>query len=262
MSSIAAPPVVLIVASNDPSGGAGIAADIQTVTALGGHPAPVLAALTVQDTVNAYRVEAVSAQLVAEQMRTVLSDLPVRAVKLGLLARAETGVAVAEVLAAHRAIPVVMDPVLVASGGTRLAEDALIKVYLDHLLPLTILLTPNAAESRRLVPAAADAPARAALLLAHGARHVLLKGADENTSEVHNTLFNHDGSRVDYTWPRLPHTYHGSGCTLASAIAALLANGRSLPAAVQEAQAFTWKSLEQGWRPGRGQHLPHRRWSP
>lgn len=258
MSSIAIPPVVLIVAGNDPSGGAGIAADIQTVTALGGHPAPVLAALTVQDTLNAYRVEAVSAQLVSEQMRTALAELPVRAIKLGLLASAEAGMAVAEVLAAHRGIPVVVDPVLATSGGKKLAEDALIKVYLDHLLPLATLLTPNADESRRLAPTAADAPTRAAQLLAHGARHVLLKGADENTPEVHNTLFNRDGSHTDYTWPRLPHTYHGSGCTLASAIAALLASGHPLPAAVAQAQAFTWKSLEQGWQPGHGQHLPRR----
>ena len=259
MRVTAQPPVVLVIAGNDPSGGAGLAADIQALTALGAHPAPVVAALTVQDSVDVTRVQTVEPALVVEQAERVLADMPVRAVKLGLLASAETGAAVAELLARHRGLPLVVDPVLAASGGGRLAEDALMDVYLKRLFPLASVATPNAAESRRLAPKAADAAARGAALLATGAAHVLLKGADEDTPDVANILFSRDGPREDFIWPRLPESYHGSGCTLASALAALLARGLPVPEAAREAQRYTWEALKRGYRPGRGQYVPDRR---
>lgn len=258
MHETAQPPVVLVIAGNDPSGGAGLAADIQALTALGAHPAPVVAALTVQDSVDVMRVKVVEPELVVEQAERVLADMPVKAVKLGLLASAATGAAVAGLLAQHRHIPLVVDPVLAASGGGRLAEDALMEVYLKRLFPLAAVATPNAAESRRLAPEAADVAARGAALLATGAAHVLLKGADEDTLEVVNSLFS-NGAREDLTWPRLPGSYHGSGCTLASSIAALLARGTPVPEAVREAQRYTWQALNRGFRPGRGQSIPARR---
>lgn len=256
------PPVVLIIAGNDPSGGAGLAADMQAITALAAHPAPVVTALTVQDSVNAYQVEAVAADLVRAQAETVLQDMPVAAIKLGLLANAAIGQSVAALLRQHRHIPVVLDPVLVAAGGAPLAEQALVTVYLEQLLPLATAVTPNAVESRRLAPQATDAAGRAAVLLARGAQHVLVKGADENTPDVCNTLFSHGGSHREFTWPRLPGNYHGSGCTLASAIAALIAHGYAVPEAVEQAQAYTWKTLQQGWRLGKGQTIPNRRVMP
>lgn len=262
MRASSQPPVVLIIAGNDPSGGAGLAADMQAITALGAHPAPVVTAVTVQDTVNAYQVEAVAAELVRMQAETVLQDMPVAAIKLGLLANAAIGQSVATLLQQHRRIPVVLDPVLVAAGGAALAEQALVAVYLEKLLPLATVVTPNAVESRRLAPQAVDAAGRAAALLARGAQHVLVKGADENTPDVHNTLFSHGGSHNEFTWPRLPGNYHGSGCTLASAIAALIAQGRTVPEAVEKAQAYTWNSLQQGWRLGRGQSIPNRQITP
>ena len=258
MRESAQPPVVLVIAGNDPSGGAGLAADIQALTALGAHPAPVVAALTVQDSVDVARVEAVEPALVLEQAERVLADMPVRAVKLGLLAGAATGSAVADLLAKHRDLPLVVDPVLAASGGGRLAEDALMDVYLKRLFPLATVVTPNAAESRRLAPLARDAAARGAMLLATGAAHVLLKGADEDTPEVVNSLFSRGGGHEGFTWPRLPESYHGSGCTLASALAALLARGKPVPTAVREAQRYTWDALKHGFRPGRGQYVPRR----
>lgn len=253
------PPVVLILAGNDPSGGAGLAADTQAITALGAHPAPVVTSLTVQDTVNAYRVEAVAAEFVAAQAEAVLKDLHVAAIKLGLLANAAIGGTVAKLLRQHSQIPVVLDPVLVAAGGAALAEQELIAVYLEQLLPLATIVTPNAAESRRLAPSAPDAASRAAALLAHGARNVLIKGADENTPEVRNTLFSRGHEPREFTWPRLPGIYHGSGCTLASALAALLAADAPVPDAVEKAQAYTWNALQQGWQLGHGQKIPNRR---
>jgi len=262
MSAAINPPVVLIIAGNDPSGGAGLAADIQAVTALGAHPAPVVTALTLQDTRNVQCVEAVSPQWIVQQAEAVLADMQVAAIKLGLLANAAIGKAVARMLRTHTGIPVVADPVLVAGGGAALAEADLLAVYLETLLPLATIVTPNVAESRRLVPQARDAQSRAAGLLARGCRHVLIKGADEDTSEVHNFLYNHDGSHQEFVWPRLPGKYHGSGCTLASTLAALLAQGIDMTQAVDRAQAYTYKTLQQSWRLGRGQMIPNRRIAP
>jgi hydroxymethylpyrimidine/phosphomethylpyrimidine kinase len=257
----AIPPTVLVVAGNDPSGGAGIAADLQAITAAGGHPAPVITALTVQDTVNASRVEPAAPELVTAQMTAVLQDIPVAAIKLGLLATAQIAAAVAEVLARHPGIPVVMDPVLVAAGGARLAEEALVDVMLQRLCPLTTLLTPNAHEIRRLAPGLDDMAGRAAALRRAGCDYVLAKGGDEadaGGNEVLNTLYGPGGARL-FRWPRLAGSFHGSGCTLASACAARIARGDTIEDAVAHAQALTHGWLEQAFQPGRGQRVPLRR---
>ena len=258
MQKNAAPPVVLVVAGNDPSGGAGLAADIQAITALGAYPAPVVAALTVQDPVDVYRVEAVDAALVVEQARRVLENMPVAAIKLGLLATSTVGTAVADLLARYSHLPLVVDPVVWAGGGAPLVEETLIEVYRRRLFPVATLVTPNAAESRRLAAAGGGLAACAEEFLASGTQHVLIKGADEDTPEVHNTLFSRDRGHQDFRWPRLPGTYHGSGCTLASAIAALLACGQSLPSAVEAAQRYTWRTLRDGWQLSAGQRIPNR----
>jgi hydroxymethylpyrimidine/phosphomethylpyrimidine kinase len=255
------PPTVLVIAGNDPSGGAGIAADIQAITAAGAHPAPVITALTVQDTVNASRVEPASAELVAAQAAAVLEDIPVRAVKIGLLATADIARAVADLLALQPHIPVVLDPVLVAAGGAALAEEALVDVILRQLCPLTTLLTPNALEIRRLAPGRDDIPGRADALLQAGCDWVLAKGgdeADEGRGEVCNTLYG-GGSARTFRWPRLEGSFHGSGCTLASACAARIALGDPVEQAVERAQGLVHGWLEQAFRPGRGQLVPLRR---
>lgn len=258
MQRASIPPVVLIIAGNDPTGGAGLAADIQAVSALGAYPAPVVAALTVQDSRDVSRVEPVDPVLVSQQAEAVLADLPVAAVKLGLLASAAVGRAVAALLRRHPSLPLVVDPVLRAGGGGVLAEDALLDVYRREIFPLATLLTPNAAEARRLAPGAMDTAAQGKALLALGAAHVLIKGADEATPDVRNLFMGTDGGREEFSWPRLPGVYHGSGCTLASAAAALLARGESSAAAVRKAQDYTWKALQAGWQPGQGQRIPNR----
>lgn len=260
MQQMTPPPVVLVIAGNDPSGGAGIAADIQAITRLGCHPAPVVAALTVQDTVNAYAVESVAAEFVADQADKVLRDLPVRAIKLGLLGSAANGEAVAALLSRHPGIPVVTDPVLVAAGGARLAEDQLVSVYLQRILPHTTVLTPNALELRRLAPDLPDTRARAFALLGHGASWVLAKGGDEDTPAVENFLFrrNDDGEPHAWKTERLEGGHHGSGCTLAAAITAGLARGEPVPEAINRAQQFTFSALASGWALGHGQRIPNR----
>ena len=253
------PPVVLLIAGNDPSGGAGLTADIQAVTAAGAHPAPVVTALTVQDSRDVYRVEAMAAELVSAQARAILADMPVAAIKLGLLSNVANGRAVAALLREHAEVPVVVDPVLVASGGAVLVEEALVDVYWKDIFPLATLITPNAAESRRFVPQARDVAARAAALLQTGARHVLIKGGDEDSSKVHNHLFGPGGLHEQMTWPRLPGGFHGSGCTLASAIAARLGLRMDISSAVRDGQRYTWDALDRAWALGQGRRIPARR---
>jgi hydroxymethylpyrimidine/phosphomethylpyrimidine kinase len=256
--SDAVPPCVLIISGNDPSGGAGIAADLQAVSALGAHPAPVITALTVQDTVNAWRVDPVDPGLVAEQARAVLADLPVAAVKIGLLADARIGAAVAEVLEEHPGPRVVLDPVLVAAGGAELAERDIEDVMMDRLFPLATVVTPNALELRRLGGEDGDRASRARRLLDTGAGWILAKGADEDTPGVDNVLFGPGDFMEVSRWRRLPGDYHGSGCTLAAAISAFLAAGAAVQRAVAEAQKYTYECLLQAYRPGRGQFVPRR----
>lgn len=252
------PPVVLVIAGNDPSGGAGICADTQTVTRLGCHPAPVLSSLTVQDTVNAYAVQALNPDFVRDQAECLLKDLPVGAIKLGLLGTAEIGSAVARLLERHPHIPVVTDPVLVAAGGAALAEEQLVDVYRQELLPRTTVLTPNALELRRLTSASDDIIELAMQLHQLGSDWVLAKGGDEDTPAVENFLFGSDGLQQSWQWERLPGEHHGSGCTLASAIAAFLARGETVLQAVDHAQEFTFAALANGWQIGKGQLIPNR----
>jgi hydroxymethylpyrimidine/phosphomethylpyrimidine kinase len=261
--SQSSPPTVLIVAGNDPSGGAGVAADLQTVTALGGHPAPVITALTVQDTRNATAVVPADADLVVDQIRAVLEDQTVAAVKIGLLASAAIARAVAHVLAeTQQPMPVVLDPVLVAAGGAALAEQDLERVLVNSLMPLASIVTPNAHEIRALAPDADTPEDRARRLLESGCGFVLAKGGDEPSADVENVLYGADGTVRRWTWSRLPHEYHGSGCTLAAAIATGLARGRSPGEAVDAAQIWTQAALAAAFRPGRGQHVPLRTAAP
>ncbi|MDX1454203.1 MAG: hydroxymethylpyrimidine/phosphomethylpyrimidine kinase [Gammaproteobacteria bacterium] len=253
-------PSVLVIAGNDPSGGAGLAADIQAISATGAHPAPVVTSLTVQDTINAYEIEPVEPFFVRFQAETVLKDLNIKAIKLGLLATAEIGMEVARLLAKIPEIPVVADPVLVAAGGARLAEERLLEVYLHEILPRATVLTPNAEEIRALAPGENSQSARATRLLSTGCQYVLCKGGDEDTPEVENTLYKRDGQHRSWRWERVPGSHHGSGCTLASAIASFLAQGESMERAVKHAQQFTQEAIARGFKPGRGQDVPWRSW--
>lgn len=257
-------PVVMILATNDPSGGAGIAADIETLVSLGCHPAPVILALTVQNTHNVQAILPVAPDQVLAQARAVLADMPVAAFKIGVIGNADNAVALHTLLSTHPDIPVILDPVLAASGGTELANAALIEAIQDLLLPLTTVLTPNSVEARRLAPEADTLNACAMALLARGCQYVLLSGGHEPGAEVINTLYGNNRLLESWRWPRLPADYHGSGCTLASAVAALIAQSRGLInpdppySAIQRAQDYTWRALQAGYQAGGGQWLPNR----
>lgn len=249
----AAPPIVLAIAASDPTGGAGIQADLLTLASLGCHPASAITALTVQDTHGVARIEAVEADLVVAQARAVLADLPVAAVKLGVLGSPANAAAVAQLLAEHPKLPVVLDPVLASGRGDPLADAASLQV----LLPRTTVLTPNSVEARRL--AGLDVLEECARKIVQtGCRYVLVTGTHEAGPQVVNTLYDARGKVREDRWPRLPGSYHGSGCTLASALAAFLARGMGIPEAARAAQDYTWQALASGFRPGSGQWLPDR----
>jgi hydroxymethylpyrimidine/phosphomethylpyrimidine kinase len=244
------PPLVLSFAATDPTGGAGLQADVLTLAALGCHPLSVATAVTVQDTHGVARVEALEAQLVAEQAARLLAELAVAAFKIGVIASAANAQAIAALLAAHPRVPVVLDPVLASGRGDALADAATREALREALVPRATVLTPNTLEAHALGGVAA--------CLARGCRYVLVTGTHAETPEVVNTLHSAQGVEREDRWPRLPGSFHGSGCTLAAAIAARLAHGDPVPAAVRAAQDYTWRALERGFRPAGGQYLPVR----
>jgi len=256
---------VLAFAGTDPSGGAGLQADVLTLAARGCHPLSVVTAITVQDTTGVAAVQAIAAGWVTDQARRALADMRVSAIKIGLVGSAENAAAIAAILADHSDVPVVLDPVLASGRGDALASADAVAALCELLVPRATVLTPNSLEARRLAFAAERGPdatgtlAEAAQrLLARGAEYVLVTGTHEPTPQVINTLYGARGMVRSDHWERLPGSYHGSGCTLAAAIAAGLASGHAVAEAVRAAQRYVWQALAQGFRPGAGQHIPDR----
>ena len=223
----------------------------------------MVTALTVQDTTGVEGVLAVDAGWVADQARALLEDIPVAVFKFGMLGSVEAIAAIAEIVADYPEVPLVFDPVLASGRGDQLADEEMIDAISHLLLPQTTILTPNSLEVRRLAmddddedaPTLAECARR---LIAAGTEHVLVTGTHEGTPQVINTLYGGSGQIRADKWERLPGSYHGSGCTLASAIAANLANGLDIEEAVRDAQEYTWQALAAGYRPGMGQHVPDR----
>lgn len=251
-------PVVMVFSGNDPSGGAGIQADIEALISHGCHTAPVITALTVQDTQDVIGYTPLDSALIVEQARAVLEDMPIAAFKLGLLASSEAVEAVHSILHDYPDIPVVMDPVLSSGSGTVIADDDAIDAMVELLLPQATVLTPNSLEARILAPEADSLDACAMALLARGTEFVLITGTHENTPQVINTLYANNRVMESFTWDRLEGGFHGSGCTLAASIAGLLAQGLEPFTAIHEAQEYTWQALSEGYRIGMGQRIPNR----
>lgn len=258
------PPIVLVFAASDPSGGAGLQADIMTLSSMGCHPLSVLTAITIQDTTGVDDVMPIDAEWVADQARCVLEDMHVAAFKIGVLGSVETIAAIAEVVSDYPDIPLVLDPVLASGRGDELASDEMVAALRELLIPQTTIITPNSLEARRLAlddgndeddPDLAECASR---LITSGCEYVLVTGTHENTPQVVNTLYGQDGVLRTDSWQRLPGSFHGSGCTLASAIAATIANGLPIGEAVKDAQEYTWQTLKSAFRPGMGQHIPDR----
>ena len=257
-------PLVMSFAATDPSGGAGLQADMLTISSMGCHPLSVVTAITVQDTSGVEDVLPMEAEWVIDQARAMLEDVPVAAFKIGMLGSVENVVAIAEILADYPEVPFVLDTVLASGRGDELADEDMLDAMCELLIPQATIVTPNSIEARRLAiddddeeddPSLEECARR---ILAMGCEYVLITGTHEQSAKVVNTLYSDRGVVRSDSWARLPGSYHGSGCTLASAITALLAQGVDVPEAVKEAQEYTWQSLNAGFRPGMGQFIPDR----
>jgi hydroxymethylpyrimidine/phosphomethylpyrimidine kinase len=256
------PPIVLSFAGTDPTGGAGIQADLLTLSSMGCHALTVVTAITVQDTAGVEDVLPIEADWVSDQARVLLEDMPVAAFKIGMVGSVENCAAIAEVVSDYPDVPLILDPVLASGRGDEMVTEDLIDAMRELLIPQTTIITPNSLEARRLADDGSDEERSledcARRILEMGCEYVLITGTHENTPQVINTLYGQQGVIRSDSWQRLPGSYHGSGCTLASAIAATLANGLDIPEAVREAQEYTWQTLNAGFRPGMGQHIPDR----
>lgn len=251
------PPVVLCFSGHDPSGGAGIQADIETLATHHCHACSIITALTEQDTRNIYNIIPQQPGNIIHQANKIFADFEVSVIKIGLLAHAEIAQALAGILANKPQIPVILDPVLAAGGGHSAANSALISAIIQELLPRTTLATPNSVEAR-ILGQQNNLDESGLAMLAKGSQYVLITGTHENTLQVCNRLYHQGGLLENYTWNRLPADYHGSGCTLSACIAALLAQGLAIPDAILEAQEFTWNALQAAYNPGKGQRIPDR----
>lgn len=244
-----APPIVLTIAGSDPSGGAGVQADLRAIAVHGHVGAAVITAHTVQNTLGVTHVAPVDARLVASQLAAVFADLPVAAIKIGMLGDAEVAAAVASALSGVR-VPVVLDPVLRASSGAELLTAEALRVVRDDLAPLATLVTPNLAEARALLE---DEPDAAALSARLGVP-VLLTGGHVAGDVVTDVLdFPGEDRQVTLSAPRIPTPHdHGTGCLVSTSIACALAVGSSVIEAVEHGRACVRHGLASARKLGQG----------
>ena len=252
-----APAKILIIAGHDPSGGAGIQADIEAVHALGGFAATLITALTVQNSQGVRQFQTTDPALFQAQADALFDDYPFDAIKIGMIGHCDLVPHIATLLQQHPDIPVIYDPVLASDGGHTLASNTLLPAVRDTLLPLCTLITPNLPEAVAL--SGQSTLAACGEVLASQTRDgALITGTHDETPGVTNHLFHRDGHQ-QWHWERLPHRYHGSGCTLASALACLVGQGITVPDATYQAQQFVDHALRHAFQPGQGQHVPRRR---
>ena len=259
-------PKILTFAASDPSGGAGIQADIMTQTSLGCFPLSVITALTAQDTQGVKTIQSVTASLVDHQARTLLDESEIDAIKCGVLGDIENIKVIAKIISDYPKIPVVIDPIIASGRGDSLITDEGLEMMIRLLFPVAEIITPNINEGSLIITKnlfdeiKEDQFFIGKSLLEFGPKNILLTAADHdlNSAKVKNILFNHSGSTVTYEYQRLLLKYHGSGCTLSSSIAAFIALGMTTEGAVAEAQDFTWQTLKYGLKNGRGQLIPNR----
>lgn len=252
-------PCVLAIGGHDPSGGAGIIADAQTLLALKTWPLTLITCLTAQNTRELTQISPQPPEIFAAQLSTLLKDFRPAAIKLGVTGSLALQQVLVDFISRYPDIPLIIDPVISSSSGTGFADQAQLSHLKSELLPLTKVITPNLPELDLLVPGKASVEQKAHTLIKLGCTAVLVTGTHAQTRGVKNLLFTSNSAEpVTSRWKRLPYEYHGSGCTLASALAACLARGEPLDKASTLAQDFTWQSLEKALKLTEGQHLPLR----
>lgn len=248
---------MLIVSGLDPSGGAGLQADIQAVTALGAHPLPVLSCLTVQDTRNVYNAAPVDADLIRQQLECLARDCRIDAVKTGAMGNAEVVNVLADFLDQHPELPLIVDPVIKAAGGGDLADEELLDVMKARLFTRAEVITPNGVELTMLGDNDLEAAA-AETLIQQGCSGVLATGGHGTGPTIINALYRPGKPTRTWQVERVGGEYHGTGCTLAAAISAGRAAGLPMEEAIEQAQRFVAGAINHALAVGNGQPVPDR----
>ena len=257
------PPKVMTFSATDPTGGAGLQADVLTISSLRCHPVSIATGFTVQDTNGVKKLIPIDSELVNDQARLILADTKVEIFKLGLLSSKENIVTIAEIISDYPDIPLVIDPVLASGRGDEFSDIEARQLMMELLFPKSLLITPNSLEARRFSTnkeEISDVSIQECVdrFKEIGCENILITGTHENTKNVINTLYSSSNLIIPYYWDRLPGNYHGSGCTLTAAICAYYALGLSIGEAIEEAQNFTWQTLRSGFKIGTGQLIPNR----
>tara|TARA_R110001599_G_scaffold64023_3_gene178665 strand:+ start:240829 stop:241722 length:894 start_codon:yes stop_codon:yes gene_type:complete len=258
-------PVVLCLSGHDPSGGAGLQADIEALMAQGCLAAPTVTALTVQNSIDVIDFRVLDSAWVLAQAHAVTSDMKIAGIKLGMLGSVEMVDTVLQIVTpliqssnSSLSVPMVCDPVLRAGGGGALGKDEVGYAIRERLLPLSTVATPNLPEARILAELPEGTADQCAEKLLPFCQNLLITGGHGDEEQVVNRLYLKNGDTKSFTNPRLPGNYHGSGCTLASTLSGRLALGEDVITAVETALAYTWKTLRDADQPGKGQHFPRR----
>lgn len=252
---------VLCIGGLDPSGGAGIQADIEAISACGGHALPIASCLTVQNTLVASDITAVEPRLIQNQARLLIKDFNISACKIGVIPNSDIARNVAEIINQLPEVPVVLDPVISASSGISFNDSSTLDAIKKYIFPRVTIITPNHYEISAITQCEENEAIQCKTLCSMGPDFVLLTGGDNKTTSVINSLYTSDGEYRNYTWDRLPNQFHGSGCTLSSAIACHLGQGLNMHNAVEKAQQYTMLALEHAESLGNGQWIPNRNFS-
>jgi hydroxymethylpyrimidine/phosphomethylpyrimidine kinase len=258
---------VLVFAGLDPSGGAGIQADIQAIAAMGAHALPIVTTLTVQDNDRVYGITPVDPHIVQQQIEALINKIDIAAIKIGIVGSAAIAELIVSCINTLRRktpqLPVVLDPVLASGHGDDLTREDAIQI-IAPLRKLATLITPNTLEAYKLTHKLTEQHTseiqsieQQADLLMQDSPHVLIKGGHAQDENVINRWFSQEQQR-SWSWPRLQGEFHGSGCTLASAIAAGLAQGWSMEMSLDKAQLYTQQALESAFAIAAGQLIPQR----
>ncbi len=244
-------PAVLTIAGSDSGGGAGIQADLKTFSALGCFGTSAITAITVQNTCGVSGIHSIPPAIVQEQIRAVMDDIKPSSIKIGMVHSTELAQAIAEVLRNYAHVPIVLDPVMVATSGDKLIEDNTISALTKELLPLAEVVTPNLDEAQILAGMRIHSPEEmkiaAGKILESGCKSVLLKGGHLQGPRLYDVFLDQTGTEYVFEAPAIKsHNTHGTGCTLSSAIAAFLAQGQTMASALKNAKDYIHQAIESG----------------
>lgn len=254
----AATPVIMSFSSHDPSGSAGIQADIECAASLGCHCTPIITTLCAKDTRDTKEIIPVEAALIIEQARAILEDMQVAAIKVGYVGSVENVEAIHSILRDYPHIPVILDPVTSVCNSELMEAPSVIRATETLLLPLALITTPDLVEAHELAQQGDTIDACAQEILESGCEYLLISGAKRTQHSYENHLYGKQGLIKKYSWERLKLFSHGSGATLAASIACYLGHGLRPEEAISQGQNFTWHSLANSRRLGMGKRIPNR----